>query len=55
MILGFKNVEGEDLEELPLKESLREKMEEFHGSLMTVMSISSLEEEDVDPEPEDTG
>ena len=52
-ILGFKNVEGEDLEDLPLKAPLREKMEEFHGSLMQVMAISSLEEEDGEAEPEE--
>merc|ERR1712020_113886 len=54
-ILGFKNVEGEDIEDLALKPALREKMENFHGSLMQVMAISCLEEEDVDPEPVDTG
>ena len=50
-ILGFKNLEEEDLEDNPCPENLREKMVEFHDSLMQVMSISSLEEEDVEIEP----
>ena len=38
------------MEEHPLQIPLREKMEEFHDSLMGVMAISSIEEEDVEPE-----
>jgi ryanodine receptor 2 len=53
-ILCFKNMEGEDLEDCACIPSLREKMEEFHGSLMQVMAISSIEEEDVEPVAVDT-
>ena len=54
-ILGFKTLEGEDLEEHPLQIPLREKMEEFHDSLMGVMAISSIEEEDVELEAVEEG
>ena len=52
-ILGFKTLEGEDLEEHPLNEQLRGKMEEFHDSLMQVMAIGSIEEEDAEVEAVD--
>ncbi len=55
MILGFKTLEDEELEDHPCSESLREKMVEFHDTLMKVMNIASIEEEDAEPEPEDTG
>ena len=54
-ILGFKNLEEGDLEDHACIPSLREKMSEFHDGLMQVMSISSLEEEDVDQEPKEEG
>ena len=50
-ILGFKNLEEEELEDNPCPIPLREKMSEFHDGLMQVMSISSLEEEDVEIAP----
>jgi hypothetical protein len=50
-ILGFKNLGEEELEDNPCPDHLRGKMVEFHDSLMQVMSISSLEEEDVEIEP----
>ena len=50
-ILGFKNLNEEDLEDNPCPDLLRGKMVEFHDSLMQVMSISSLEEEDVEIQP----
>ena len=45
-ILGFKNLEDEDLEEHPCSNSLRDNMSEFHDSLLQVVSISSMEEDD---------
>lgn len=50
-ILGFKKLEEEELEDHPCSVPLRDKMSEFHEELMKVMSISSLEEEDVEIEP----
>ena len=50
-ILGFKSLSEEDLEDNPCPVPLRDKMIEFHDSLMQVMAISSLEEEDVEIEP----
>merc|ERR1719259_1247176 len=48
-ILGFKTVEDEEeLEEHPCNASLRDRMSEFHDNLMSVMSIASLEAEDVE-------
>lgn len=45
-ILGFKNLEDEELEDHACSVNLREKMLEFHAGLMTVISIDSLEEEE---------
>lgn len=50
-ILGFKNLSEEDLEDNPCPVSLRDKLSEFHDSIMQVMAISSLEEEDVEVAP----
>ena len=50
-ILGFKNLSEEDLEDNPCPVPLRDKLSEFHDSLLQVMSISSLEEEEVEIEP----
>ncbi len=52
-ILAFKNLEEEDLEDHPCTENLREKMLDFHGSLMEVLSIESMEEEEADDSGED--
>ncbi|XP_023320280.1 ryanodine receptor isoform X3 [Eurytemora carolleeae] len=47
-ILSFKTIEDEEeLEEHPCNSDLRGRMSEFHDSLMSVMSIASLEAEDV--------
>ena len=54
-ILGFKTLEDEDLEDHPCIPSLRDKMSGFHDSLMKVMAISSLEEEDVEEAPVEEG
>ena len=45
-ILGFKNLEDEELDDHPANSKLREQMTEFHDSLMGVMSIGSLETEE---------
>ena len=49
-ILGFKNLEDEEIEEHPCSAKLRGTMTTFHESIMNVMSISSLEEEDEEEE-----
>ncbi len=45
-ILGFKNLEEEELEDHACSLALRGNMSSFHDSLMRVISIASLEEED---------
>ena len=48
-ILGFKTVEDEEeLAEHPCNSELRDRMSEFHDGLMQVISIASLEAEDVE-------
>ena len=54
-ILGFKTLDDEELEDHPCIPSLREKMTDFHDGLMQVMSIGSLEEEDVEEAPKEEG
>ncbi len=45
-ILGFKNLEEEELEDHACSPALRDNMSFFHDSLMRVISIASLEEDD---------
>ena len=54
-ILSFKSIEDEEeLEEHACNQELRDRMSEFHDSLMSVMSIASLEAEDVEiPSPDE--
>ncbi len=49
-ILGFKNLEGEDLEDHACSDQLRGKMTNFHGTIMQAISIESIEAEDEDPD-----
>ena len=45
-ILGFKTLEDEELEDHACSGALRGKMLDFHGGLMDVISIGSLEQEE---------
>lgn len=47
-ILGFKLLEDEELEDHACEARLRDQMSEFHDNMMSVISISSLEEEEGD-------
>jgi ryanodine receptor 2 len=48
-ILSFKKIEdAEELEEHACNQALRDRMTEFHDGLMSVMSIASLEAEDIE-------
>ena len=48
-ILGFKNLEAEDLEEHACSDALRSKMSNFHDQIMKVISIDAIEAEEEDP------
>ncbi len=45
-ILDFKTLEEADLEDHPCSKNLQGKMTSFHGSLMEVINIASLEEDE---------
>ena len=47
-ILGFKNLEESELDDHACSPNLRISMSEFHGGLMEVIAIESLEEEGED-------
>ena len=49
-ILGFKTFESDDIEDHACSIGLRTKMLDFHGGLMDVISIGSLEQEDEETE-----
>lgn len=51
-ILSFKNIEEEEKENCPLGDELCEKMNDFHGKLMSQVSLQALQaptEEEVKP------
>lgn len=48
-ILGFKNLEAEELEEHACSDALRSKMTNFHDQIMKAISIDAIEAEDEDP------
>ena len=41
-ILGFKNLEAEELEEHACSDALRSKMSNFHDQIMKVAKISTM-------------
>lgn len=44
VVLGFKNLEEENKENCPLGDDLRERLNEFHESLMSKVSLNALQE-----------
>lgn len=43
-ILGFKNLEEDDVENCPCGTDLREKLNDFHSRLMSQVSLTALQE-----------
>ena len=48
LILGFKNLEEEEMENCPLGDTLRSQMQEFHEGLMSKVSLEGVIENEAE-------